>query len=96
MDRKQCIHVFEITRPGCLALRCSWMPEGVDPDFRVPVLHSPRTRRQEQLRMAGNVAARTGTLHLHTASTLQVSLRQSSEPASWRATITPSIGTSSR
>ena len=27
-----------------LALRCSWMPEGVDPDFRVPVLHSPRTR----------------------------------------------------
>ena len=40
-----------------LALRCSWMPEGVDPDFRVPVLHSPRTRRQEQLRMAGNVAA---------------------------------------
>ena len=40
-----------------LALRRSWMPEGVDPDFRVPVLHSPRTRRQEQLRMAGNVAA---------------------------------------
>ena len=40
-----------------LALRHSWMPEGVDPDFRVPVLHSPRTRRQEQLRMAGNVAA---------------------------------------
>ena len=40
-----------------LALRCNWMPEGVDPDFRVPVLHSPRTRRQEQLRMAGNVAA---------------------------------------
>lgn len=38
-------------------MRCSWMPEGVDPDFRVPVLHSPRTRRQEQLRMAGNVAA---------------------------------------
>lgn len=40
-----------------LALRHSWMPEGVDPDFRVPVLRSPRTRRQEQLRMAGNVAA---------------------------------------
>ena len=40
-----------------LALRRSWMPEGVDPDFRVPVLHSPRIRRQEQLRMAGNVAA---------------------------------------
>ena len=40
-----------------LALRRSWMPEGVDPDFRVPVLHSPRTRREEQLRMAGNVAA---------------------------------------
>lgn len=40
-----------------LALRRSWMPEGVDPEFRVPVLHSPRTRRQEQLRMAGNVAA---------------------------------------
>ena len=40
-----------------LALRRSWMPEGVDPDFRVTVLRSPRTRRQEQLRMAGNVAA---------------------------------------
>lgn len=40
-----------------LALRCSWMPEGVDPDFRVPVLRYTRTRRQEQLRMAGNVAA---------------------------------------
>lgn len=40
-----------------LALRRSWMPEGVDPDFRVPVLRSPRTRREEQLRMAGNVAA---------------------------------------
>lgn len=40
-----------------LALRRSWMPRNVDPDFRVPVLHSPRTRRQEQLRMAGNVAA---------------------------------------
>lgn len=38
-------------------MRRSWMPEGVDPDFRVPVLRSPRTRRQEQLRMAGNVAA---------------------------------------
>ena len=40
-----------------LALRRSWMPRNVDPDFRVPVLRSPRTRRQEQLRMAGNVAA---------------------------------------
>ena len=40
-----------------LALRRSWMPEGVDPDFRVPVLRSPRTRREEQLRMAGDVAA---------------------------------------
>lgn len=40
-----------------LALRRSWMPRNVDPDFRVPVLRSPRTRREEQLRMAGNVAA---------------------------------------
>lgn len=40
-----------------LALRRRWMPEGVDPDFRVPVLRSPRTRREEQLRMAGDVAA---------------------------------------
>lgn len=40
-----------------LALRESWMPEGVDPEFRVPVLRSPRTRREEQLRMAGDVAA---------------------------------------
>ena len=39
------------------AMRDNWMPEGVDPDFRVPVLRSPRTRRQEQLRMAGDVAA---------------------------------------
>ena len=40
-----------------LALRRSWLPEGVAPDFRVPVLRSPRTRREEQLRMAGDVAA---------------------------------------
>ena len=40
-----------------LALRCSWMPEGVDPEFRVPVLRSPRSRREEQLRMAGDTAA---------------------------------------
>lgn len=40
-----------------LALRRSWMPRNVDPDFRVPVLRSPRTRREEQLRMAGDVAA---------------------------------------
>ena len=40
-----------------LALRRSWMPKNVDPDFRVPVLRSPRTRREEQLRMAGDVAA---------------------------------------
>ena len=39
------------------ALRESWMPEGVDPEFRVPVLRSPRTRREEQLRMAGDTAA---------------------------------------
>lgn len=39
------------------ALRESWIPEGVDPEFRVPVLRSPRTRREEQLRMAGDVAA---------------------------------------
>ena len=38
-----------------LALRRSWMPRNVDPDFRVPVLRSPRTRREE--RMAGDVAA---------------------------------------
>ena len=38
-----------------LALRRSWMPEGVDPDFRVPVLRSPRTRREEQLRMAASM-----------------------------------------
>ena len=56
-----------------LALRRSWMPEGVEPDhwnmegFRnyfigliagsLLELGSPRTRRQEQLRMAGDVAA---------------------------------------
>lgn len=39
------------------ALRESWMPEGVDPEFRVPVLRSPRSRREEQLRMAGDTAA---------------------------------------
>ena len=38
-----------------LALRRSWMPRNVDPDFRVPVLRSPRTRREEQLRMAARL-----------------------------------------
>ena len=38
-------------------LRENWMPEGVDPEFRVPVERAPRTRREQQLRMAGNVAA---------------------------------------
>ena len=33
------------------------MPEGVEPEFRVPVLRAPRTRREQQLRMAGDVAA---------------------------------------
>lgn len=39
------------------ALRDGWMPEGVDPEFRVPVLRAPRTRREQQLRMAGDMAA---------------------------------------
>ena len=39
------------------AMRENWMPEGVEPEFRVPVLRAPRTRREQQLRMAGNVAA---------------------------------------
>lgn len=39
------------------ALRESWIPEGVEPEFRVPVLRAPRTRQEQQLRMAGNVAA---------------------------------------
>lgn len=39
------------------ALRESWMPEGVDPNFRVPVLRAPKNRREQQLRMAGDVAA---------------------------------------
>lgn len=38
-------------------LRENWMPEGVEPEFRVPVLRAPRTRREQQLRMAGDVAA---------------------------------------
>ena len=37
-----------------------------------------------------------GNAALTTASTPRVSLRQSSGPASWRATITPSIGTSNQ
>ena len=40
------------------AMRDNWMPEGVEPEFRVPVLRAPRTRREQQLRMAGDVAAR--------------------------------------
>lgn len=39
------------------ALRESWLPEGVETEFRVPVLRYTRNRREEQLRMAGNVAA---------------------------------------
>lgn len=39
------------------ALRESWMPEGVEPEFRVPVLRAPRTRREQQLKMAGDMAA---------------------------------------
>lgn len=39
------------------ALRESWLPEDVETEFRVPVLRAPRTRREQQLRMAGNVAA---------------------------------------
>ena len=39
------------------AMRDNWMPEGVEPEFRVPVLRAPRTRREQQLRMAGDVAA---------------------------------------
>ena len=39
------------------AMRDNWMPEGVEPEFRVPVLRAPRTRREQQLRMAGGVAA---------------------------------------
>jgi hypothetical protein len=35
------------------AMRDNWMPEGVEPEFRVPVLRAPRTRREQQLRMAG-------------------------------------------
>ena len=39
------------------ALRESWVPEGVDKAFRVPVLRAPKNRKEEQLRMAGDVAA---------------------------------------
>jgi len=39
------------------AMRESWMPEGVEAEFRVPVLRAPRTRREQQLRMAGDMAA---------------------------------------
>lgn len=39
------------------AMRDNWMPDGVEPEFRVPVLRAPRTRREQQLRMAGDVAA---------------------------------------
>lgn len=39
------------------ALRESWLPEDVETEFRVPILRYTRSRREEQLRMAGNVAA---------------------------------------
>lgn len=29
------------------AMRENWMPEGVEPEFRVPVLRAPRTRREQ-------------------------------------------------
>lgn len=38
-------------------MRESWMPEGVEPEFPVPVLRMPRNRREQELRQAGNVAA---------------------------------------
>ena len=39
------------------ALRAAAVPEGVPKEFRVPVLRAPRGRREQQLRMAGDVAA---------------------------------------
>lgn len=39
------------------ALREGWLPEDVETEFRVPILRYTRSRREEQLRMAGNVAA---------------------------------------
>ena len=32
------------------AMRDNWMPEGVEPEFRVPVLRAPRTRREQRLK----------------------------------------------
>ena len=42
---------------GSRALRESWLPDGAEREFRVPVLRAPRTRREQQLRMAGDAAA---------------------------------------
>lgn len=38
-------------------LRAEAMPEGVPVEFRVPALRTPRTRREQQLKMAGDRAA---------------------------------------
>lgn len=39
------------------ALRAAAVPEGVPKEFRVPVLRAPRTRREEQLKLAGDRSA---------------------------------------
>lgn len=38
-------------------MRENWLPEDVEAEFRVPILRYTRGRREEQLRMAGNMAA---------------------------------------
>lgn len=40
-----------------LAMREGWLPDGVEPEFRVPILRAPKNRKEQQLRMAGNQAA---------------------------------------
>jgi len=40
-----------------LAMRESWLPEGAEKEFRVPVLRAPKNNRERQLRIAGDFAA---------------------------------------
>lgn len=42
-------------------MRAEAIPKGVPTEFRVPALRTPRTRREQQLKMVGDRAAATGS-----------------------------------
>lgn len=52
-------------------MRAEALPEGVPKEFRVPVLRAPRNRREEQLKMVGDLAA-TMAWQLHARACVEV------------------------